>query len=112
MAVTRKQLGEIIRQARLERGLTLTEAAKRLGLDTGYCSQVENGVRPLGKHAAAVAKLYKLKVADIEAMAMATQKLPNYRPYLRATTTLPDEALAELEEHFKAVSAKYKGVKR
>ena len=109
-AITRKQLGDILRAAREARGLLSREAAKKLDIDPAYYSRIETGQYALGKHAAAVARLYKLNVAEIEAMA--AEKLPKYRPYLRATTDLPDEALAELEEHFKAVSAKYKRGKR
>lgn len=108
--VTRKQLGDILRAAREARGLMSREAAKKLGIDPAYYSRIESGQYALGKHAAAIAKLYKLNVAEVEAMA--AQKLPKYRPYLRATTNLPDEALAELEDHFKAVTAKYKRDRR
>lgn len=110
MAITRKQLGQIIRTAREERGLGLREAAEKLGIDKGYYSRIENGAYPLGKHVSAVAKLYRLNSADLEAMA--AQKLPRYRPYLRAMTDLPDEAIAELETHFKEVTNRYKAGKR
>lgn len=110
MSMTRKQLGQLIKTAREAKGLTLRAAADLLEIDKGYYSRIENGEYPLGKHARAVAKLYGLKVDEVEALA--STKLPTLRPYLRAKYNLPPEAVAELEQHFKAVSQQYKGRKR
>jgi transcriptional regulator with XRE-family HTH domain len=104
MTPTRKQLGNTIREARLAKGLTLRAAAEKLTIDPGYYSKIENGQYPLGKHAAAVAKLYGLDREDLEAKASA--KLPRFGAYLRARYDLSDEAVAELEQHFATVTKK------
>lgn len=102
MPMTRKQLGEMIRQARIEKGLSLRKAADKLTIDPGYYSRIETGQNPIGKHARAIAKLYGLNVEELEAQA--SQKLPKFAPYLRAKYDLSDDAIAELEEHFQAVA--------
>ncbi len=114
MPPTRKQLATKVREARIGRGYGVREAAELLSIDKAYYSRIETGQVPLGKHAGAVARLYGLNVIELKRMAEQTlgNKLPHYRPYLRATTDLPDEALEELDEHFKAVTARYKGGKR
>lgn len=104
MTTTRKQLGSMIREARTAKGLTLRAAAEKLKIDPGYYSKIENGQYPLGKHAAAVARLYGLNREELEAMASA--KLPNFGAYLRARYDLSDDAIAELEEHFTTVAKK------
>jgi transcriptional regulator with XRE-family HTH domain len=114
MPPTRKQLASQVREARVAAGYGVREAAEILGIDKAYYSRIETGQVPLGKHAKAVARLYKLNATELKRMAEQTlgSKLPTYRPYLRATTDLPDEALQELEHHFRAVTAKYKGARR
>ncbi|HVX18377.1 MAG TPA: helix-turn-helix transcriptional regulator [Acidimicrobiales bacterium] len=105
MHISRKQLGRQIREAREATGMTLRAAAERLGIDSGYYSRIETGQNPVGKHARKIAKLYGLNADELEAQA--TTKLPNYRPYLRAKFDLPDEAIAELEAHFEAVTKQH-----
>jgi len=108
MPITRKQLGNMISEARLARGLTVRDVAKSLGMDASYYSKIETGQNPLGKHAKAIAKLLRLNAAELEAMALVTSdrdlKLPTFAPYLRAKYDLSDEAIAELQQHFAQVS--------
>lgn len=104
MTATRKQLGNQIREARLARGLTVRAAAEKLKIDYSYYNKIETGQNALGKHAGVVARLYGLDRKELEAMA--GSKLPDYRPYLRARYDLSDEAIAELEAHFAAVTKK------
>ncbi|MDI9515322.1 MAG: helix-turn-helix transcriptional regulator, partial [Bacillota bacterium] len=37
------KVGEIIKAKREEKGLSLVEFAKRIGISSGYLSQIENG---------------------------------------------------------------------
>jgi transcriptional regulator with XRE-family HTH domain len=99
---TRNELGALIRQAREANGLTVREAAARLDVDFTHYTRIERGERGLGKYARPVAKLYGLNADELEAMA--TDKLPNFAPYLRAKYDLTDEAIAELEGHFQEVA--------
>jgi transcriptional regulator with XRE-family HTH domain len=114
MPPTRKQLASKVRDARIASGYGVREAAELLGIDKAYYSRIETGQAPLGKHASAVARLYKLNVTELKRMAEQTlgNRLPDFRPYLRAKTDLPEEAVAELDVHFKAVTAKYKEANR
>jgi transcriptional regulator with XRE-family HTH domain len=102
MSSSRKELGNIIREARATKGLTVRGAAEKLRLDPGYYSKIENGQVALGKHAKAVARLYGLNAEELSAMSART--LPNFAPYLRAKYDLSEEAVAELEAHFAEVT--------
>jgi transcriptional regulator with XRE-family HTH domain len=110
MTMTRAQLGDTIRSAREAKGLSLREAARRIGIDPGYYTNIESGRYALGKYAAPVAKLYGLRAGELEALA--APSLPDLRPYLRARYDLDDEAIAELEQHFAEVSKQGKAKKR
>ena len=106
MTMTRTQLGKLIRQAREAKGLSLRQAAEQLQMHFSYYHRIETGQYPLGKYARPIAKLYGLNADELEARSV--QKLPNLAPYLRAKYQLSDEAIAELEEHFAAVSGQRK----
>lgn len=102
MTMTRTQLGTMIRKAREAKGLSLRQAAEQLKVDWSYYRGIETGERSLGKYARPVAQLYGLDPDELEALA--SRKLPNFGPYLRAKYALDDEAIAELEQHFTEVS--------
>lgn len=53
-----RRIGERVREARKEKGLTLAQLADRTGLSIGFLSQVE-----LGKNSASVDTLYRLALA-------------------------------------------------
>jgi cytoskeletal protein RodZ len=101
-ATTREQLGQLIREARLAKGLTVREAAAKLDMDWSYYRKIEAGQYALGKYARPIAKLLGLNGDELEARAV--KNLPNFAPYLRAKYQLDDEAIAELEAHFTEVS--------
>jgi transcriptional regulator with XRE-family HTH domain len=100
----------LVRQARETKGLTIREAAQQLGVDHTHYVRMETGERLLGKHLPAVAKLLGLDAEELAAIA--TDRLPGLAPYLRAKYDLTDEAVAELEAHFKAVSKQTRPKKR
>ncbi|TCS80348.1 helix-turn-helix transcriptional regulator [Tepidibacillus fermentans] len=52
--------------ARLSAGLSIEDAAKKLGIPAGYLSQIENGLRQVSaERAEQIAKLYKKKKEEI-----------------------------------------------
>ena len=56
----------LLKQARKNAGLSITEASKKLGIPEGYLSQIENGHRQVSSERAdQIAKLYSKKVEDI-----------------------------------------------
>ncbi|WP_018130975.1 helix-turn-helix domain-containing protein [Effusibacillus pohliae] len=59
-------MASLVRQARLEAGMSIEEAAKKLGISAGYLSQIEKGQRQVGaERAEKIAKLYKKKKEEI-----------------------------------------------
>jgi transcriptional regulator with XRE-family HTH domain len=60
------KLSSLPKQARVSAGLSIEEAAKELGISSGYLSQIENGQRQVSaKRAEQIAKLYEKKKEDI-----------------------------------------------
>ncbi len=96
-----KHAGDIIKQARLKKGLTVRQAAERLDMDFGYYAKIENGQVRLPKNIRPIAKFYGLDHEELTARA--TPSLPSLAPYLRAKYDLDDEAVAELEQVFNEV---------
>ncbi|SFB62738.1 Helix-turn-helix [Cohnella sp. OV330] len=55
-----------LRDARLNAGLTIVEAAKEIGIPQGYLSEIENGKRHVSpERAEAIAKVYKKSKDEI-----------------------------------------------
>lgn len=53
-------MGNVVRNARLEIGLSIEEAAKRLGISAGYLSQIELGKRQISEDRAdEISRLYE-----------------------------------------------------
>lgn len=59
-------MSSLVKQARLDAGFSIEEAAKKLGIPAGYLSQIENGLRQVSaERAAELAKLYERKREEI-----------------------------------------------
>jgi transcriptional regulator with XRE-family HTH domain len=97
-------LGEYIRDRRLSRGWSLNHAAEASKLHFSYWSKLENGVydAPAPKHLQVIARALQVDFEDLYALAgyELPQRLPSFRPYLRAKYALPPEAIADLERYF------------
>jgi len=106
MAISAKQLGTTLRNAREERGLTVRAIADLLRIDWSLYSKFEAGERPLGKHVRPIARVLGFDADELEALAGG--KLPSLAPYLRAKYNLSPEAIAEMQSHLAKVSAKQK----
>jgi transcriptional regulator with XRE-family HTH domain len=100
--------GEMIKAAREAKGLSIRQAADKLGMHFAQLHKIETGERAVSKYARPIAKLLGLNVDEL--VARSAPSLPALRPYLRAKYELGDEAIAELEQAFKeAVARKTRG---
>jgi transcriptional regulator with XRE-family HTH domain len=104
MDIKNRSLGEYIRDRRLARGLSLNEAAEASRLHLSYWSKLENGKyeAPSPKHLQVIARTIGVDIEDIYSLAGydIPERLPTFRPYLRAKYQLPPEAVAEMERYF------------
>jgi transcriptional regulator with XRE-family HTH domain len=96
------KLGAYLRQLRLERGLTLAEAAKHIGgLASSYLFYLEKGERrqPNPEYLHRLARFYGVLVEDLYALAGYTpvEELPGFPVYLRTKYGLSDEVIREIE---------------
>jgi transcriptional regulator with XRE-family HTH domain len=106
-----QSLGEYIESRRLARGYSLTQAAERSGLHYSYWSKLENGLvqTPSPRHLKTIATTLKVPVEDLYGLAGydLPDRLPAFKPYLRAKYELPPEAIADLEKYFAQLRAYY-----
>ena len=88
-----------IRDWRLERGLTLLQAAQLAGIDTGNLSRAERGLSGMDDATfAALAKVYGVSVAELS---VAPEQAPRARQMGRLMTvmqTLDEKNLATLAD--------------
>lgn len=106
-----QRLGEYIRDRRLSRGLSLNDAAKVSGLHHSYWSKLENGFYkgPSPVHLQVIARTVEVDIEDLYALAgyEIPERLPTFKPYLRAKYNLPPEAVADLERWFDFLRNQY-----
>jgi transcriptional regulator with XRE-family HTH domain len=104
-------LGEYIRDRRVSRGWSLGDAADRSGLHVSYWSKLEDGQyeSPAPKHLMAIARALEVDFEDLYSLAgyESPERLPTFRPYLRAKYELPPEAVADLERYFELLRSYY-----
>lgn len=106
-----QSLGEFIRDRRVSWGLSLDDAAERSGLHMSYWSKLENGLydAPSPKHLQSIARALDVPFEDLYGLAgyEIPERLPSFKPYLRAKYELPPKAVAELERYFELLRAYY-----
>jgi transcriptional regulator with XRE-family HTH domain len=97
-------LGDFIRARRLSRDLSLSDAAIASGLHRSYWSKLESGhyQTPRPWHLQAIAGVLEVPIEDLYALAGydVPERLPSFKPYLRAKYELPPEAISDLERYF------------
>jgi transcriptional regulator with XRE-family HTH domain len=105
------QLGALIRQYRLARGLSQRAAADRMGYHHSYLAKLERGdyEAPRPQQLKAIARVLEVPIEDLYALAgyQVEGRLPDFAPYLRAKYELPDEAVERLEEYFQMLKERY-----
>jgi transcriptional regulator with XRE-family HTH domain len=104
-------LGEYIRDRRMSRGLSLSEAAQMSGLHLSYWSKLEDGQykAPAPKHLQAIAGALDVDFEDLYGLTgyEIPQRLPTFKPYLRTKYELPPDAVRDLERYFELLRAYY-----
>jgi transcriptional regulator with XRE-family HTH domain len=105
-----KQLGQVLRQTREDRELTLRELAERAGVAPATILRLEDGTTktPRGAVLERLAPHLGLRVADLYALAGIS--MPALAPYMRVRYGLPEDAVSELESHIEELRQRY-GIK-
>jgi transcriptional regulator with XRE-family HTH domain len=106
-----KSVGEIIREQRETRGLSIARAASAARVDARWLSRLERGIyrNPDARLMYQVAKVLDLETTDLFVAANFSDGLPSFAPYLRSRYDLPPEAVEQLEAHFELLAQKYNG---
>ena len=104
-------LGEYVRARRTSLGLGYQQVADRSGLHYSYWNKLENGQyhQPAPKYLRIIAETINAPLEDLLALAGydIPDRLPSFKPYLRAKYELPAEAVADLERYFELLRAYY-----
>lgn len=105
-------LPQIIKDRRVELGLSASELARRAGVQKSTISRLEAGERQTPKVdiLIAIAKVLGLRSTDLFVAAdwVNEGELPSFKPYLRAKYgDLPPKAVAELEASVARVVSRY-----
>jgi transcriptional regulator with XRE-family HTH domain len=106
-----KSVGEIIREQREAKGLSIGRAASAAKVDARWLSRLERGdyKSPDARSLYRVTKVLELETTDVFEAAHFSDGLPTFAPYLRSRYDLPAEAIAQLEAHFELLNQKYHG---
>ncbi|MBK6871340.1 MAG: helix-turn-helix transcriptional regulator [Kineosporiaceae bacterium] len=101
-----------MQQLRSERKLSMRGLAAKAGVDFSYISRIEKGLvgAPTARQLYKIARALDIEVADLysEAGFVDPHGLPGFAPYLRTKYQLPDEAIQQLEAHFRLINEKYR----
>lgn len=105
------RLGQVIRQAREDLGLSIRQAAGALHVHHSFIARLESGDYQTAKPAVLqrLSRVLELDERDLFALAGldAPEGLPTFTPYLRAKYEISDEAAQALQEYFTFVTEKY-----
>lgn len=106
-----RQLGKLVREERKSKGLPLQAVADAAGTDAPYMYRLERGEyqQPRPEILAGIARVLDIPLANLYAMAgyPTTRELPDFEPYLRAKTELPEKAIRELQRVFNDLQSRY-----
>lgn len=107
----RTSVGEIIREQRLTKDLSIAKASHAARVDPRWWSRLERGhyQNPDPKSLNRVAKALGLEPTELFVAANFSDGLPSFVPYLRSRYDLPPEAIRQLQAHFELLEQKYTG---
>lgn len=100
--------GEILRQLRISRGLSLNDLAYETALHKGMLSKLENDKQlPSAEVIGALSSVLQVPLADLYRAAglEAFQPLPSLRPYLRQAYNVSDEIAENVEAYLRQQGA-------
>jgi transcriptional regulator with XRE-family HTH domain len=102
-------VGEIVHRERSAHGYSIHQLARLAKVSDRWLSRLEQGVYatpdPRGLHR--LAGVLEIETEALFVAADYSEGLPNFEPYLRSTTDLPDEAIDQLKAHFDLIIEKY-----
>ena len=106
------RLGELVRQARTEHGLSVRELAKQIDIHHSSISRLESGqfARPTPDFLKRLARALDLELSDLYHLAGHTlpEDLPDFEVYLRTKHAhLPEAAVTELRGYYDYLKSKY-----
>jgi len=106
---TNMRAGDMVREARERRGLSIAKLAELAEVDPRWLSRFEQGVyrNPDPRLMHRLAGVLDLETIDLFTAAEFVEGLPGFGPYLRTKYDLPPEAIAQLEAHFELLAEKY-----
>lgn len=107
-----QQLAEIIKEARLTKGYSASELARRAGIQASTVTRLEAAQfqHPSPETLVSVARVLEVSASDLFACLnwMPKEQLPSFTPYLRAKYgDLPPQVQEKLESHFVKVVRRY-----
>jgi transcriptional regulator with XRE-family HTH domain len=107
----RQSVGEIIKEQRETRGLSIAKAASAARVDARWWSRLERGLyqNPDPRSLNRVAKVLELETTELFVAAHFSDGLPSFAPYLRSRYDLPPDAVRQLQAHFELLEQKYTG---
>src|SRR5262245_57979866 len=113
MTTTSKTLGAKVQTLRSKRGMSIRELARRAQVDSTWASRVELGryLRPDPVRLRRVAEVLGIEASELF-MAVGYEdgkSLPKFAPYLREKYELSDDAIAQLEAHFRLLNEREQG---
>lgn len=101
-------LGEHLRAAREQAGISQRQLASRAGIHNSYLARLENGENdsPAAELLQRIADILEISSTDLMAFigVKPPQGLPDFAPYLRAKYHLEEEAIREMAEHMRRLA--------
>ena len=103
------KVGQLIRDRRQEKGLSVRGLAAAAHVDSTWLSRVEHGiyVNPDPRNLHRLAQVLDMETMDLFTAAEYAEGLPGFAPYLRSKYDLPAQAIEQLEAHFELLADKY-----
>lgn len=96
-----ESLGEVVRSRRTSLGMSLDQAASASTLHKSYWSKLEAGQyqTPAPRYLQIIGRTLDMPIEELYAMCgyEIPERLPSFTGYMRATTSLPPEAIRQLE---------------
>ena len=109
-------LGKLLKDARLRSRISQAQLAETIGISRPFLSQLESGryLQPAPGVLQRIAEVLDVSLDDLHALTgyTAPSGLPDYRAYLHAKYSLPEQAIDELSDYFEFIRTKYADRKR
>jgi len=103
------KVGQMVRQLREQKGLSMRGLAAAAKVDSTWLSRVEHGIHlnPDPKALHRLAQVLDVETMELFQAADYSDGLPGLAPYLRSKYDLAPEAIDQLSAHFELLAQKY-----